>query len=308
MNYSVIFLAEEDSEEFCKFFSIICRLLENKCKAFEIIVVANGTANSVKSMLQDTDYHEKEIKLIVFEQKVSQSLCMKVAFGESSGEKILTLGSFQELSIESYNKLMDSMESEVDMVVPYRKLRKDPFINRLHSKFINKVVKMLLDARLNDIGCNIKFMRREVLEAFDLYGSMYKYFPILAIQKGFKIKEIECEQVDKNRKTKFYSLRLYINRLTEILNLFFSTNFSKKPLRFFNIVGSTFMFFGMTCLIYVGIQKLILNIPIGDRPLIIIGMISLVAGAQLASFGLVGEIISFVHGRLRKEYAIEKVI
>jgi hypothetical protein len=39
-----------------------------------------------------------------------------------------------------------------------------------------------------------------------------------------------------------------------------------------------------------------------------IGMIGLVGGAQLASFGLLGEIISFVHGRSRREYTIEKII
>jgi len=308
MKYSVIFLIEEESEDFCRLFDIICKLFKDKNKEFEIIIIANATENIVKSQLICLKNHPEEIKLIAFQRKVSQSLCMKVALSESSGEKILTLGPFQELSTESYEKLIDSMIDGVDLVVAYRKSRKDPLINRLHSKFINKVVKMLLGVPLNDIGCNVKFMRREVLEALDLYGNMYRYFPVLAIRKGFKIREIECDQVYKIRKTRFYSLKLYLDRLTEILNLFFSTNFSKKPLRFFNIVGSTFMVLGVMALIYAGIQKLILNIPIGDRPLLIVAMISLVAGAQLASFGLLGEIISFVHGRFRKEYTIEKII
>jgi hypothetical protein len=308
MKYSVIFLIEEESEDFCRLFDIICKLFKDKNKESEIIIVANATENIVKSQLICLKDHLEEIKLIAFQRKVSQSLCMKVALSESSGEKILTLGPFQELSTESYEKLINSMTDEVDLVVAYRKFRKDPLINRFHSKFINKVVKMLLGVPLNDIGCNVKFMRREVLEALDLYGNMYRYFPVLAIRKGFKIREIECDQVYKIRKTRFYSLKLYLDRLTEILNLFFSTNFSKKPLRFFNIVGSTFMVLGVMALIYAGIQKLILNIPIGDRPLLIVAMISLVAGAQLASFGLLGEIISFVHGRFRKEYTIEKII
>ena len=308
MIYSVIFLVEDESPDFCQFFDMICRLFKQKEKEFEIIIVANATENFVKSQLISLENHSEEVKMISFQQKVSQSLCMKVALGECGGEKILTLGPFQELTAESYEKLVNSIPEGVDIVVPYRKLRKDPIINRLHSKFINKAVKMLLGVKLNDIGCNVKFMRREVLEAVELYGNMYRYFPVLAMQKGFKIKEIECDQVDKIRKTRFYGLRLYLDRLIEILNLFFSTNFSKKPLRFFNLVGSGFMVFGVMALFYAGMQKVISDIPIGDRPLLIVAIISLVAGAQLASFGLLGEIISFVYGRSRKEYTIEKVI
>jgi hypothetical protein len=92
------------------------------------------------------------------------------------------------------------------------------------------------------------------------------------------------------------------------LNLFFSTKFSKKPLRFFNLVGASFIAAGLLALFYVGIQKAIFNVAIGARPLLMIGMIGLVGGAQLASFGLLGEIISFVHGRSRREYTIEKII
>ncbi len=68
------------------------------------------------------------------------------------------------------------------------------------------------------------------------------------------------------------------------------------------------MALGVLALIYVGFQKVIYEIPVGDRPLLIVAMISLVGGTQIASFGLLGEIISFVHGRSRKEYNIEKII
>jgi hypothetical protein len=200
------------------------------------------------------------------------------------------------------------MKDEVDLVVPFRKKRKDPIINRLHSKLLNMVVKKVIGTRINDIGCNVKLFSREVLESLDLYGNMYRYFPALAAQKGFKIKEVECDQAEKVRKTKFYNIRLYLDRAIEILNLFFSTNYSKKPLRVFNFVGSSFMVFGALVLMYVGIQKVIFEIPIGTRPLLMVAMVSLVGGTQIASFGLLGEIISFVHGRSRKEYTIEKII
>jgi len=200
------------------------------------------------------------------------------------------------------------MNHAVDLVVPYRKRRKDPILNRVHSTLLNTIVTRVIGIKIHDIGCNAKLFRREVLEGMDLYGNMYRYFPALAAQKGFKVKEVECDQVEKARKTRFYNLRLYLDRVIEILNLFFSTNFSKKPLRFFSFVGSSFMAIGIIALLYIGIQKVIFEIPIGARPLLLISMISFVGGAQIASFGLLGEIISFVHGRSHKEYTIEKIV
>ena len=308
MKYSIIFLVEEESQEFAQFFDVIYRLFEEKAMEFEVLVVANGTENFVKSQLNSRNNHSEVLKVIAFQRNVPQSVCLNAAFSECSGSEILTLGPDQELTSESYEKLINSMTDGVEFVVANRKLRKDPVLNRLHSKLMNIVVKMVLGIKINDIGCHVKFFKREVLESMDLYGNMYRYFPALAAQKGFKVKEVECDQLDKIRKTRFYSARLYLDRMIEMLNLYFSSNFSKKPLRFFSLVGSSFMALGGMALLYIGIQKAIFGIPIGARPLLIIAMISLVGGVQITSFGLLGEIISFVHGRSRKEYTIEKVI
>jgi hypothetical protein len=64
----------------------------------------------------------------------------------------------------------------------------------------------------------------------------------------------------------------------------------------------------MLSLLHVGVQKILYDTPIGSRPLLIVALITLVGGAQIASFGLLGEIIAFIHGRYRKEYTIEKII
>ncbi len=166
----------------------------------------------------------------------------------------------------------------------------------------------MVGGKIHDMGCNAKLIRREVLEDIELYGNMLRYLPALASQKGYKIKELECEQQKKPRKAKLYSIRLYLDRLVEIVNLFFSAKFSKKPLRFFSLVGSGFSIAGLAALLLVVFERLFSSLPIGNRPLLVVAVISIVLGAQFASFGLLGEIISFVHGRSHKEYTIEKMI
>jgi hypothetical protein len=308
MKYSIIFLIEEESEEFSGFLDLIYGLFEEQGEDFEVLVVANGTESFVTSRLNSRRNHLERLEVIAFPARVPQPVCLKAALNECSGTHILTLGPYQELTSASYRKLLHSMREGVDLVAPCRKVREDALLNRSHSRILNLAVRWVLGVKLKDTGCNVRFFRREVLESLELYGSMYRYFPALAAQKGFKIREIECDQSEKARKIRYYKMRVYLDRFVEILNLFFSTRFSRKPLRFFNLIGASLMVVGLVALIYVGIQKVIFNVPIGARPLLIVGMIGLVGGTQIAGFGLLGEILSFVHGRFHSEYTIEEII
>jgi hypothetical protein len=308
MKYSIIFLVDEESEEFSAFFDLIYDIFLARGEGFEVLVVANGTESFVACRLNSGRNHLENLKVIAFPAKVSHPVCLNAALSECSGTQILTLSSYQELTSPSYERIIHAMTEGVDLVAPYRKERKDALLNRMHSKILNRTVQWVLGAGLHDIGCNVRFFRREVLESLELYGNMYSYFAALAVQKGFKLKEVECEQAEKARKTRYYKMSLYLDRGIEILNLFFSTRFSKKPLRFFNLVGASLILVGLTALLYVGIQRVFFAVPIGARPLLMVGIISLVGGTQIAGFGLLGEIVSFVYGRSRKEYTIEKVL
>jgi hypothetical protein len=308
MEYSIIFFVDERNDDFEDFFHTIAKFAERKFEDFEILIIANRTEDFITSKLTADIKYRKPIKVIAFPRFVSQEVSLKVAIEESAGEIILSFGSVQELTAESYEKLLEGLRDDVDVVVPNRKWRKDPAIYRLHSKIFNQVIIKLIGVELNDIGCKVRFFRREIFENLDLCEHVFKFLPMLAIQKGFKVKEVECDQVQKNEINTIYRIRNYLDRAVEILNLFFNTKYSKKPLRFFNFVGFGLIFLGMLSLLAIGIQKVFSEQTIGNSPLLLIGMISLVAGTQTSSFGLLGEIISFVHGRHRKEYNIEKII
>lgn len=308
MKYSIIFFVDERNNEFVDFFNAIARFAERKFEDFEILIIANRTGDFITSKLTTDIRHRKLIKIIAFPGFVSQEVSLKAAIDESEGETILAFGADQELTAESYEKLLEELKDDVDVVVPNRKYRKDPAISRLHSRIFNQVIKKLIGVELNDIGCKVRFFRRKVFENLDLCEHVFKFLPMLAIQKGFKTKEVECEQVDRNRIHKIYRIRKYIDSAVEILNLFFNTKYSKKPLRLFNSIGFGLIILGMLSLLVIAIQNLFYDQMIGNRPLLLIGIIFLVAGAQISSFGLLGEIISFVFGRQHKEYNIEKII
>ncbi len=99
-----------------------------------------------------------------------------------------------------------------------------------------------------------------------------------------------------------------MRRLLDILSIVFLLKFTKKPLRFFGLLGSTIFGVGTIILAILGYQRLFLDMSLADRPMVILGALLVVLGVQFFAIGLVGEIIIFTHAKDLKEYTIEEII
>ena len=84
--------------------------------------------------------------------------------------------------------------------------------------------------------------------------------------------------------------------------------FTKKPLRFFGMIGSTTFILGAVFLLYVVVERLFFNVSLADRPALLLSSLLVVLGLQIFGLGLLGELIIFTHAREIKEYTVEKIV
>lgn len=101
---------------------------------------------------------------------------------------------------------------------------------------------------------------------------------------------------------------MYLRRLLDILTLFFLVKFTKKPLRFFGLIGSSLFLPGLFITAYLAILRLFGGIGLSNRPLLLLGILLMVFGIQTFSVGLIGELILFSHAKDLNDYNIEKII
>ena len=310
MKYSIIVLLELDEmhKGSVQFIENLYELFYNRQESFEILVIANGIKEFLKNELIALLNRHDELKVLEFNSKTTQAVCLKAAIEEIRGKIVVVCGSYQQITSDSLLKLLDNIDNETDIVTPWRQHRIDSSLNQLQSKLFNALVRKLTASSYHDTSCTVKVFRREVLENVEIYGNMYRFLPILADQKGFKTKEIKCEHFQQHGKSTYYGLTHYVNIFVDIFTLYFNTWFTRKPLRFFTAIGVTLSFLGIFVTLYVFIQKFFLGYSIGNRPLLLLAIFFMVLGIQVASTGLLGEIIAFTHGRQRKEYTIEKII
>ena len=312
MKYSIIVLLErkEIHKGSIQFIQSLHDLFLNRQEPFEILIIANGLGQFLRNELDELLTLNNKIKAIQFDTKTTQAVCLKTAVRGSSGEIIVVCGSYQQIPDDSLIKMLDSLDSETEIVTPWRQHRVDAPFNRFESKFFNALVRALTATDFHDLSCTVKIFRREVVEDTDIYGNMYRFLPILAERRGFKAKEIKCEHYQQLGigKSGFYSLYHYFTTFIDIITLYFNTRFSRKPLRFFSAIGLLFLLMGLLITAYVFAEKFLMGYPVGGRPVLLLAILFIVLGVQAASVGLLGEIIAFTHGRHRKEYTIENII
>jgi hypothetical protein len=308
MKYSAIILLEEKNEDFTEFVQMLHETFSAGQDSFEIIIMANGLEGFLKNELEKMRHLDSRLKAFALNKKTSQAVCLKAALKESRGEIIVVCGSYQQITQDSFLKLLGSLDPNTDILSPWRQKRVDPSFNQFQSKVFNLLVKLITRSNIHDLSCTVKVFRREVLEETELYGNMYRFLSILAEKNGFRNKEIKSEHYQERGKTGFYGFFEYLERIIDIFTLYFNVRFTRKPLRFFSTLGASFFIIGLAVIIYIFCQKLFMGVDIGDRPALIVSILFMVLGAQAASVGLLGEIIAFTHGRNRRAYIIEKEI
>ncbi len=87
-----------------------------------------------------------------------------------------------------------------------------------------------------------------------------------------------------------------------------AVKFTKKPLRFFGLIGFSLFLFGLLIAGYLTTLRLLGAIELANRPLLLLGILLMVFGVQSFSIGLVGELIVFGHSKEQEDYEIEEII
>lgn len=205
--------------------------------------------------------------------------------------------------------MVEKLESEnLDLVSPWRHPRIDARLNQWQSVFFNWSMRVLSKVSLHDVNCYFRLMRREVLEEIALYGDLFRFLPIMAARRGFKVREVKVLHKEERGKTGFFGVGVYFRRLLDILAVTFLTRFTQKPLRFFGIIGLVLVTIGLIVALPPVFSKIFVQASIQERPIVLLGVVLISFGMQFIGFGLVGEIIIFTQSKEMKDYKIERVL
>jgi hypothetical protein len=308
MKYSIIILLKLKNDDLLEFVTNLDSFFKSQGEDFEILIILNGVGSLSEEKRHQLAQVHANLRMFQLPAKTTEAISLTVGFKECRGKIIVVFGSFQQITTQSLENMLEALDDTTDLVTSWRRNRRDGNFSQFQSKVFNWVVRLIVKTNQNDIACKVKVLRPKILDSIPIYGKMYNYLPILARDKGFKIKEIACDHYKDHRKSGIRSVSQYLNTLLDIVALYFNSRFNRKPLRFFSTVGIIFSVIGVFIISFVFFEKLFFGTPIGESAVLLMSLLFIVLGIQTASVGLLGEIVAFVHGRHRKEYTIEKIL
>ncbi|MDC3073174.1 glycosyltransferase family 2 protein [Prochlorococcus sp. AH-716-O13] len=276
---------------------------------FEIVVVNDGSQDSTSNVLDELTIKIKELSVISLRTNYGQTAAMAAGFDNSNGDVVITLDGDLQNDPNDIPKLISHINEGYDLICGWRYDRKDKLINRrIPSKIANKLIANVTGLKLHDYGCSLKAFKKEILDDIKLYGELHRFLPVLAKIEGAKIKEIKVNHRSRKYGSSKYGIDRTFRVLMDLLTVWFMTKFLTRPMYGFGFVGiiSILVSLGMTS--YLFIIKLLGN-DIGNRPMLMFALILGIAGVQLFSFGLLGELLirTYHESQNRPIYRIRKI-
>jgi len=262
-------------------------------RSFEVILIDDGSTDGSFEILRRLQAADPRLRVIQFRRNFGQTAAFAAGFAYARGRLIATADGDLQNDPRDLPAMVDRIEAGegLDIVCGWRKDRKDTFINRrLPSILANRLISWATGVKLNDYGCSLKVFRAEVVKPLKLYGEMHRFLPALASEMGVRIEEhVVNHRARQFGRTK-YGISRTVRVVLDLVTVKFLLSYSTRPLQMFGLFGGVMGGIGGLILAYLAYVKFFNQQAIGDRPLLMFGVLLVFTGVQLLTIGLLAEL------------------
>jgi glycosyltransferase involved in cell wall biosynthesis len=281
--------------------------MEQTGRRWEFVYVLDGEFPEVFAELARMQDDGEPITVLKLSRRFGEATALSAGFEVGEADVVLTLPAYEQVDASQIASLVQTLD-EHDMVIARRWPRIDSRVNRIQARVFHGILNLITGVDFRDLGCGVRAFKRRVIEEITLYGDQHRFLPVLASRQGFRVKELDVPQSPTDRFRRMYQPAVYAGRILDILTVFFLVKFTKKPLRFFGLLGIAASAVGGLLLVYVIFERLFFGVALADRPAMLLSSLLVVLGIQIFALGLIGELIIFTHARDLKEYTIEEIV
>jgi glycosyltransferase involved in cell wall biosynthesis len=258
---------------------------------YEMICVDDGSSDGSDRVLKQQALERDDLRVVVLRRNYGQTAAMAAGFRYATGRVIVTIDGDLQNDPSDIPLLMQILDQGYDLVSGWRKNRQDKSLTRvIPSKIANWLIGQVTGVKLHDYGCSLKAYRSELVADMNLYGELHRFLPALAFIEGAKITEVAVKHHPRRFGQSKYGLDRTFRVVMDLLTISFMRKFLTRPMHVFGLFGLIFLVTGLALSAHLAYVRLILGIDIGQRPLLILAVVLLLAGLNLFSVGILAEI------------------
>ena len=315
MDISVVIPLYNEAESLPELEAWIRRVMQEHGYSYEIIFVNDGSTDNSWEVIQSLRETNPHVRGVKFRRNYGKSPGLQCGFARTRGDVVITMDADLRDSPDEIPELYRMIREEgYDLVSGWKQKRYDPVLSKnLPSKLFNATARKLSGIdNLHDFNCGLKAYRSEVVKSIEIYNDMHRYIPYMAKVAGFsRIGEKVVQHQARKYGTSKFGLNRFVNGYLDLITLWFTSTFGRKPMHFFGLGGSLMFIVGFIALAVVLVSKLIhicTDTPaplVTSRPYFFIALTAMVIGTQLFLAGFLAELIAR-QSQDRNDYKIEE--
>lgn len=302
---SVVIPLFNESESLQTLHGELSAIAEKDRRRFEFIFVDDGSTDGGWDTIGKLRTQDSRIAAIRLRRNFGKSAALAAGFAAASGAIVVTMDADLQDNPREMPAMLERIEHGFDLVSGWKKVRNDPWHKTMPSRVFNIVVSKLTGVTLHDHNCGFKAYRREVLAEIPLYGELYRFIPVLAAARGFRIAEVAVNHRPRKFGKSKFGWRRFTRGFLDLLTVQFLTNNRHRPQHLFGGLGLFSLLIGLISAGWISLRAALAGSPIGasgSHWLIALGGILL--GVQLLVAGLLAELIVARNFREGETYSV----
>ena len=294
---SVVIPFYNEGENVDRLMEELHRAMDSSPWPWQAVLVDDGSEDDTLPRMESArSRFGSHVTVVALQRNFGQTSATQAGIDAAAGELVVTLDGDRQNDPEDIVPLARRLvREELDLVVGWRKSRRDGFIlRRLPSLLANRLIGRVTGVRLHDYGCSLKVYRASVLESVRLYGEMHRFIPawFAASTSPKRISEEVVNHRPRVAGKSNYGISRASRVLLDLLSVHFFMRYWTRPGHFFGSIGLAFGGVGGLILTYLAWVKFGLGQDIGTRPLLLVGVVLVIASFQFLTTGVVAELLT----------------
>ena len=311
MKLSVVIPIYNEEENINPLYEELKEVLNTLEHEHEVIFVDDGSSDGSLSLMEKIQEQDEHTVVVSFRRNFGQTAAMSAGFDYASGDVIVTMDGDMQNDPHDIPMFLEKMEEGYELVSGWRHDRQDPFLNRrLPSMIANKIISVVTGVHLHDYGCTLKTFRKEITQGIRLYGEMHRFIPAIASGVGGKITEVKANHRSRRFGTSKYGISRTLRVVLDLMTVKFLLSYATRPIHVFGTLGLLSGGSGFLIALIMTIQRMFFDVPMGNRPLLLLAILLILMGMQFIYMGLLGELqVRTYHESQEKPiYVVRKVL
>ncbi len=277
---------------------------------YEIIFIDDGSSDGTFEIMKKLADSDKRFKLIKFRRNFGQTPAMAAGFDYADGDIIVSMDGDLQNDPEDIPKLLEKIDEGYDVVSGWRKNRQDEKKRVVFSKVANWLIGKITKVTIHDYGCSLKAYRSDVAKNLHMYGELHRFIPVLANIYGASITEIPVQHHPRQFGESKYNLSRTFRVIVDLVLMYFMQKFMTRPIHFFGIIGFILFVLGFAIDGYLAFEKLFFGMSVGNRPLLLMGILLILSGINIGGIGIISEFLTRIYfeSQDKKIYNIKQAI